>query len=56
MTEIQSLMLAVCFGWVMGSLLWSVVFLVTEGIRFLRDKKTRRKAKRQQDGVRPDAR
>lgn len=44
MTEVQSIMLTVCFGCCAGHIVGCISFLVTEGMRRHREKKSRRKA------------
>lgn len=43
MTEVQSMMLAVCFGAVMGTLIANVVFIIKCAIDSHKEKKRRRK-------------
>lgn len=43
MTEVQSMMLAVCFGAVMGTLIANVAFIIKCAIESHKDKKRKRK-------------
>lgn len=43
MTEVQSMMLAVCFGAVMGTLIANVVFIIKCAIESHKEKKYKRK-------------
>ena len=43
MTEYQELMLAVCFGGMVGLIVAEIGFLITEIIRCIRDKRRKRK-------------
>ena len=43
MTEVQSMMLAVCFGAVMGMLIANVVFIIKCAIESHKEKKRKRK-------------
>lgn len=43
MTEVQSMMLAVCFGAVMGTLIANVVFIIKCAIERHKEKKRKRK-------------
>lgn len=43
MTEVQSMMLAVCFGAVMGTLIANVVFIIKCAIESHKEKKGKRK-------------
>lgn len=43
MTEVQNFMLTVCFGCTMGFLIGSVSMMIVDGIRYVKEKRHKKK-------------
>lgn len=48
MTEVQSFMLTVCFGCTIGFLIGTFSMMVSDGIRYLKEKRRKKKEQKEQ--------
>lgn len=48
MTEVQNFMLTVCFGCTMGFLIGTFSMMVSDGIRYLKEKRRKKKEQKEQ--------